>query len=51
MNEYKENIDDMRWSYSRVTCYDHCPYSFYVVIYWKFRKELPNKRAIKSSAL
>ena len=30
MNEYKENIDDMRWSYSRVTCYDHCPYSFYL---------------------
>ena len=30
MSEYKDKIDNMRWSYSRVTCYDHCPYNFYL---------------------
>ena len=30
MNGYKEKIDNMIWSYSRVTCYDHCPYAFYL---------------------
>ena len=30
MSEYKEKIDNMRWSHSRITCYDHCPYSFYL---------------------
>lgn len=30
MNDYKDKIDGMRWSYSRVTCYDHCPYAFYL---------------------
>lgn len=30
MDEYKEKIGGMRWSYSRVTCYDHCPYAFYL---------------------
>ena len=30
MNEYKEKIDKMIWSYSRVSCYSHCPYSFYL---------------------
>lgn len=29
-NEYKKKIDDMVWSYSRITCYDQCPYSFYL---------------------
>lgn len=30
MNEYKDKIDKMKWSYSRITCYNHCPYSFYL---------------------
>lgn len=30
MNEYKDILDGMTWSYSRVTSYDHCPYLFYL---------------------
>ncbi len=30
MSEYKDKIDNMKWSYSRITCYSHCPYSFYL---------------------
>lgn len=30
MSEYKDKIDKMRWSYSRVSCYAHCPYAFYL---------------------
>ena len=28
MSSYKEEIDNMVWSYSRVSCYNHCPYNF-----------------------
>lgn len=30
MSDYKEKIDKMQWSYSRVSCYNHCPYEFYL---------------------
>lgn len=30
MSDYKDKINNMKWSYSRVTCYDHCPYAFYL---------------------
>lgn len=30
MSEYKEIIDKMRWSYSRLSSFDTCPYSFYL---------------------
>lgn len=30
MSEYRDKIDKMLWSYSRITCYDHCPYNFYL---------------------
>lgn len=30
MSEYKEIIDKMRWSFSRVSTFDTCPYSFYL---------------------
>lgn len=30
MSEYKELIDKMRWSYSRLTSFEHCPYEFYL---------------------
>lgn len=30
MSDYKDKIDQMQWSYSRITCYDHCPYAFYL---------------------
>lgn len=30
MNEYKETIDKMRWSYSRLTSFGHCQYEFYL---------------------
>lgn len=30
MSDYKEKIRNMTWSYSRITAYDHCPYSFYL---------------------
>lgn len=30
MCEYKEDIDKMRWSYSRLTSFEHCKYEFYL---------------------
>ena len=30
MSEYKDKIKQMLWSYSRATCYSHCPYAFYL---------------------
>lgn len=30
MSEYKDDIDKMRWSYSRLTSYEHCKYEFYL---------------------
>ena len=30
MTEYRERIDNMVWSHSRVTCYESCPYCFFV---------------------
>lgn len=30
MYEYKEDIDKMRWSYSRLTSFEHCKYEFYL---------------------
>ena len=30
MNEYKDKIDRMIWSYSRITSYEQCPYNFYL---------------------
>lgn len=30
MSEYKDKIDGMMWSYSRIACYDNCPYAFYL---------------------
>lgn len=30
MNDYKEKLDNMIWSYSRVSCYHQCPYCFYL---------------------
>lgn len=29
MSMYKNMLDNMVWSYSRLTCYEHCPYSWY----------------------
>lgn len=30
MSEYKDDIDKMRWSYSRLTSFEHCKYEFYL---------------------
>ena len=30
MSEYIDKINDMCWSYSRITCYHNCPYSFFL---------------------
>ena len=30
MSKYKDIIDNMVWSYSRVSTYDHCPYEFFL---------------------
>lgn len=30
MSEYKESVDKMRWSYSRLTSFEHCQYEFYL---------------------
>lgn len=29
--KYSNIIDDMRWSYSRITTYENCPYSFFLI--------------------
>lgn len=29
-NQYKELLDEMIWSFSRIHCYEQCPYSFYL---------------------
>ena len=30
MSEYKEELEKMRWSFSRVKSYIQCPYGFYL---------------------
>lgn len=30
MSKYKEEIDKMQWSYSRLTSFEHCKYEFYL---------------------
>lgn len=30
MNNYKEKIDNMVWSFSRLTCFEQCKYAFYL---------------------
>lgn len=30
MNEYKDDIDNMHWSYSRLTSFERCKYEFYL---------------------
>ena len=30
MSDYKTEIDDMRWSYSRLSSFEHCKYEFYL---------------------
>jgi len=30
LSEYKEEIDKMRWSYSRLSSYQNCPYEFFL---------------------
>jgi hypothetical protein len=30
MNEYSFILDQMKWSYSRLECYERCPYCFYL---------------------
>lgn len=38
MNQYKEQLDKMIWSYSRVSSYDECPYQFKLVYIDKAEK-------------
>lgn len=41
MSDYKEEIDKMRWSYSRLSCFEHCPYEFYLKYIVKDDEEYP----------
>ena len=43
MSEYKELIDKMRWSYSRLTSFEHCRYGFYLAYIVKDEELYPNE--------